>query len=833
MASRSTIRASRLTPIAVFAVVALGLLAAAVLLHRFMRQGARERAAAELDSMASLKVAVVGSWRTEHLGHAAYAASYPSVARLALEAGRGRLDPVLRSHVREVLEHLAEREGYLRIALLAPDGRALAAWSKVAGDERPFRPGLVRAALEATSGSAAELASPPGRARPLLEVAVAIRPAGGPPCALALEADIAELYDQVIQQWPAPTKSGTTGMVRRDGNDAVLLANGGGLPGARESVRVPLSARDVPAVKAALGFTGIAEGLDLFERPVLAAIRPIPGTDWKLVAKMDLSEIEAPILGPFSIIASLVAALLVAGGVMLALWWRGEATRERMEAELRESRDLLQLALAGIHSVWDWDLLAGRLSLEPGWAGSLGLPSAVLEGDAASILSRLAHPGDLPEVRSRVEAHARGDAPSLEVEFRSADPEGARWVLMRGQGSRRDGAGRAARMTGVVSDVTERRRMQAHLERSERLAGLGTLAAGVAHEINNPLAYVLANLDHLLSHFAAPGTSPDLAEALAEARSGAERVREVVRGLRAFSRPGGSRRGPVEVGPEIEAALRLAGNEIRHRAQLEVSIGPLPPVAAIDHELGQVFLNLLLNAAQAIPEGRARENTIRVEAATDPMGWARIEVRDSGVGMAPEVQKRIFEPFFTTKRGTGTGLGLAIAHGIVASAGGRIEVESRLGAGTTVRVSLPPAPPEAATAPRPPPSARERQRILIVDDDPRVARAIGRLLGRDQDLVTVEAASEALSRIEAGGQFDAVICDLEMPQMTGMELHERIAARDPGLGRRMIFVTGGAFTERASDFLRRIPNPCLEKPFDAAQLREALERIAGEPGPVS
>jgi signal transduction histidine kinase len=407
-------------------------------------------------------------------------------------------------------------------------------------------------------------------------VAVAIRPPDGTPCALALLADFESVYERVIQRWPVPSRTGTTGMVHRAGEEAVVLASPGGLENGGRSARVPLSARAVPAVQAALGATGVIQGVDLAHHPVMAAIRPIPGTDWRLVAKMDLAEIEAPILGPFAVIASLVAALLGAGAIVLVLWWRADVTRERMEEELRRS--------------------------------------------------------------------------------------------------------------------------QSQLERAERLAEIGSLAAGVAHEINNPLAYVLANLDFLRSRLATPGADADLSEALEEARSGAERVRDVVRGLSAFSRPGTSARGPVDVSAQLQAALRLAANEIRHRARLETAIGPLPSVSATENELGQVFLNLLVNAAQAIPEGHAKENVIRVEASTDARGWARVEVRDTGAGMAPEVQRRIFEPFFTTKGGSGTGLGLAIAHGIVTAAGGRIEVESQNGSGSTFRVFLPPAGPASAPA---------------------------------------------------------------------------------------------------------------------------------------
>jgi two-component system NtrC family sensor kinase len=413
-------------------------------------------------------------------------------------------------------------------------------------------------------------------------------------------------------------------------------------------------------------------------------------------------------------------------------------------------------------------------------------------------------------------------------------------------------------------------RLRAQLERSERMASLGTLAAGVAHEINNPLAYVLANLDELAREIPAgvPGRS-DLADAAIEARDGARRVRDVVRGLKAFSRSG-SDPSPVDVGEELAAAVRIARNEIRHRARLEVDIGPMPHVASGDRELGQVFLNLLVNAAQAIPDGAPAEHAVAVVGATDESGWARVEFRDTGVGIPARLLPRIFEPFFTTKPvGVGTGLGLAVAHGIVSAAGGRIEVESEEGRGSTFRVLLPPAeeveeagdepaeaparggataasalaaspsapsgspgsappsaePPAAASPPAAPsPVAAHRPRVLVVDDDPLVARTVARALQPSHDVVTTHSAADALERLERREPYDALVCDLMMPEMTGMELYERAAAVDPALPRRFVFVTGGAFTERARDFVDRTPNACLEKPFEAARLREAVRR---------
>jgi CheY-like chemotaxis protein len=319
-------------------------------------------------------------------------------------------------------------------------------------------------------------------------------------------------------------------------------------------------------------------------------------------------------------------------------------------------------------------------------------------------------------------------------------------------------------------------------------------------------------------------------------------VREVVRGLRSFSR-GGAARGPVDVAEELHAAVRIARNEIQHRAALEVKIDPMPPVDAKGRELGQVFLNLLVNAGQAIPEDPMRRGRVRVSAGTDAGGRARIEIQDDGVGIPADVLPRIFEPFFTTKPvGVGTGLGLAIAHNVVTEAGGTIEVESQLGIGTTFRVVLPPArvhageplaPERRAGTPRPfRPDAvgGDATPVLVVDDEPLVARSIARALQRERTVVLAGSAEDARGRIESGERFAAVVCDLMMPGMTGMDLFEWVEAHAPALAGRFVFVTGGAFTQRARAFLERTGAPCVDKPFEASRLREAVRAAAAEGG---
>jgi CheY-like chemotaxis protein len=283
----------------------------------------------------------------------------------------------------------------------------------------------------------------------------------------------------------------------------------------------------------------------------------------------------------------------------------------------------------------------------------------------------------------------------------------------------------------------------------------------------------------------------------------------------------------VDVRAEIEAAAGIARGQVAPRARLVLDVAPgLPRVVAGAHELGQVVLNLLVNSAQAIPEGAPERNEVRVSAraAGDRV---RIEVSDTGAGMAPEVSARIFDAFFTTKQvGGGLGLGLSICHGIVTRAGGTIEVHSEPGRGTRVRVELPAAGAEEPAPAEPAPRRAVRRRVLVIDDESLLARALGRVLARDHDVETLTSAAEAARRIAAGERWDAVLCDLLMPEMTGMELAELVARDAPDLLRRFVFMTGGACTDRTRLFLERGGFPSLEKPIEAQALRAAVEEVA-------
>jgi len=379
----------------------------------------------------------------------------------------------------------------------------------------------------------------------------------------------------------------------------------------------------------------------------------------------------------------------------------------------------------------------------------------------------------------------------------------------------------------------------AHRALSDRLSSASALAAGIAHELNNPLAYVSANLSFLaerttrvveiLSGAAPTPDDADLAvqlhEAMREARSGAERMRTVVRDLKTFARGDDERRVPVDLRPVLDSCVNVAWSEISRRARLARDLEAVAPVLGDEARLSHLFLNLLLNAAQAIPEGRPDDHELGIATRTLPDGRISVVIRDTGAGIAPEHLPRIFDPFFTTKApGVGTGLGLSICHAVVAAMGGEIQVESAVGRGSTFRVLLAPADrPVEIAEPRTRPPEPGRARVLVVDDEPLVGTVLRRTLG-DHDVTVVESARAALDRLSAGERYDVILSDLLMPGMSGMDLFHELSGLDPSHARRMVFLTGGAFTAAAREFLDRERVECLEKPFELEVLRAIVAR---------
>jgi CheY-like chemotaxis protein len=315
-------------------------------------------------------------------------------------------------------------------------------------------------------------------------------------------------------------------------------------------------------------------------------------------------------------------------------------------------------------------------------------------------------------------------------------------------------------------------------------------------------------------------------------RAGLQRVARIVSDLRTFSQPQDDAIAAIDVRDVLQWAMRIVNHHLVTRARVVTRFGPCPRVLGSGVRLGQVFVNLLVNAGQALVDGRPGGNEVLVSTATDEHGGCVVAITDTGTGIPAQVQRRVFEPFFTTKPvGQGTGLGLAVCHGIVESLGGRIELDSEVGLGTTVRVCLPAAStafvPVQAPAANRTVRASGRGRVLVIDDEPLLGAALRRMLEQDHDVTVITDAAQALGELAMVHDYDVVLCDLAMPGITGMDVFEQVRARDPKLADRFVFLTGGAWSPRAREFLEGVPNPQVGKPFQPAVLREIVARTVG------
>ncbi|MCC6555893.1 MAG: response regulator [Polyangiaceae bacterium] len=406
--------------------------------------------------------------------------------------------------------------------------------------------------------------------------------------------------------------------------------------------------------------------------------------------------------------------------------------------------------------------------------------------------------------------------------------------------------GAVVAVEGVLADVSAENAARTRLVQLDRLSTLGTLAAGVAHEINNPAAFITLAVGMLERILRGPqvrmdaGSASSAADLLRELRESIQRITEITKDLRLFagaSSTGSDRRALIDVNRSVESAISLTRGQITERAEIVLRLSEVPPVLMDEGRLGQVIVNLLVNAAQAIPKPGSRQDarahSITVETRTDGR-VVQIEVRDTGGGISPEVLPRIWTPFFTTKSPeVGTGLGLSISREIIERAGGRIRVESPVTVegvepprGTRFVITLPVEGRTEVITPVTAPTPRlvsERVRVLVVEDEAPLARMLAQQLGRVHDIQIAENADAALRLLAQGERFEAVLCDIRMPGMSGDALYGRIRELDPALARGFIFMTGVGFGADVERFLATSGCPLLEKPF---KTEDALAAIA-------
>jgi signal transduction histidine kinase len=484
--------------------------------------------------------------------------------------------------------------------------------------------------------------------------------------------------------------------------------------------------------------------------------------------------------------------------------------------EERAGAVLLAYSLAPLESELARARAARRAEFRSGlaitlWVGLLGLGLGV--GLTILQSARISRP--IEALSRQAEKMAAGDL-GARVELTSTDELGqlgARFNHM------------AEQLRALMREAIAKATMEKELELAEagKLAVVGRLSAGVAHEVNNPLTYVKGNLQFLEHELAEQ--DEEMLLVVREALHGVERIQAVIRQLSEFSRS--SRVDlPGQVPSAVESAAKMAMVQLRDRTRLCVEVAEEIPLVTIDEgKLAQVLLNFLVNAAHAIRPGNVEGNQVRVTASLVD-GEVRIVVEDTGSGIPEAALPHIFESFFTTKDvGQGYGLGLSISRALVVAAGGKISAENRPQGGARFTILLPLAPPAALAPgfragsrhPRPEVRAEDRRRLLLVDDDPAVLTSLSRVLDPAFEVTT--AASLAAARVLLGEPFAVILCDVMMPEGSGLDLVEEIERSRPELLRRLVLITGGAPGRE----LTGLSVPVLCKPFGLDDLLRLLE----------
>jgi two-component system NtrC family sensor kinase len=382
----------------------------------------------------------------------------------------------------------------------------------------------------------------------------------------------------------------------------------------------------------------------------------------------------------------------------------------------------------------------------------------------------------------------------------------------------------------LFDDQTERRRLQDQLIQSEKMSAIGQLIAGIAHDLNNPLASVLGFADFLTE---VPHVPPSIREPLTVIREEAERASSIVRNLLGFARKQEHQRRPTALKPLLDGTFVLLRNQLMaHRVEALIEVEPDLPLPDIDpNQIQQVFVNLINNAAQAVAS-TGRPGTIVVRARRWMDGVA-IDIIDDGPGMSEALAAQVFEPFFTTKaEGEGTGLGLSISQGIVKEHGGRIMLSTEEGKGSTFTVQLPvgarsPLPSNDAAARVP----TKRLRVLVVDDEPHILHYMRATLEAWGHIPVVAGDGEEALSLACSEPFDLIISDLRMPRFGGREFYEELSRRNTDMAARLVFSTGDTVRGDTLAFLETLDRPYLHKPFSLAELRTLLADVVRESGP--
>jgi signal transduction histidine kinase/ActR/RegA family two-component response regulator len=829
---------------ALAATVLVTLFATGVILagwYLYQRDIASDEAAAmkNVASVTELKVSKIATWREERLHDAQYLTVDPSFAEQIAQVSLSGVSPVA-PLLKQRVKILFRNPEYLNAVLLNPGGDG----PLIPGTPIPDRNCLLLLAQARRSGKPVFGEIERRATDGVLHIDV-VAPLLGRDrrieAFLVTQIDPSRFLYPALNSWPGVSSTGETLLVRRDGDTVLFLNDVQHRRGTALQYRLPLTA-GTPSTLAAEGRAEDLRGWDYRNREVLASIRPVPGTAWAVVSKVDVAEALAETRQQTRLlIAALVALVALAGAsvglVLFSLrsrFYRRQyaetVAREILlkqhasalaeaEARVRESAERLRLAVSGTSTAlyiqdvklrYTWVYNPSGLTRE----AMVGRTDEELFGSSGRSLAALKR----TVLASRVPMRR-------EVELRFLDTRHYYDLTIEPIVVEDDVVG----VRGVANDVTERHLLEDQLRQAQKLEAVGQLAGGVAHDFNNLLTAINGYTELALSETTPEDTRRrDLVEVL---RAG-ERAAALTRQLLAFSRKQVLQPEPVDVNQLISHTSwmlrRIIGEDIR----LDLSLCTEAWVYADRGQLGQVLLNLCVNSRDAMAGGgRITVGTSQV--ASDGNSRVRIIVSDTGSGIPADILPHIFEPFFTTKdRGKGTGLGLATVYGVVQQSGGTIDVNSRVGEGTTFTIEFPTyvgdsAPIVASLQSE----CQGTERILIVEDDPPVRMLAEQVLVRAGYHVASAGTVDDALALAHGESFDLLLTDVVMPEMDGCQLAERIQALHAGT--RVLFMSGYAATVLTDRGMISGAPPLLQKPFSALGLtnavREALDASPTEP----
>lgn len=523
-----------------------------------------------------------------------------------------------------------------------------------------------------------------------------------------------------------------------------------------------------------------------------------------------------------------IGLLLLIGLIVSALAAAYSVRRRRTEAALRRSTassiELLNSLPDGAAILRDGVVRY----VNPAFRGLMVVDT---EADLLGLrFETLIHPDDRSAVTEQLDLLQSGQVRHSTAERRLIAPDGQNLIAALASVHFEFEGGPA--VATIARDLTEAKKVQAQVAFADRMMSVGTLAAGMAHEVNNPLTFVVGNLDLLAKEVQGHEEAlaniglEDLPEIIADAIVGAQRVRRIISDLKGFSGAAEDQTiGPVDVADLLDASAKMADAEIRHRATLVREYGEVPSVSGNEASLCQVFLNLIINAAHAMDVGDTAKHELRLVTRMVGDDRVAVEIHDTGAGIPAEHIPRLFDPFFSTKAvGQGTGLGLSICHNIVTDHGGSIEARSEVGKGTEFTVLLPVAEQRQARKKRAFAATGRvaSAAVLVIDDEKHVGTLFGRVLSPRHRVVAESSATAARDRLLGGEYFDVIFCDVMMPDLSGPKLYEQVVAARPELASRFIFISGGAFTKEAQDFVALHEGAMLNKPFTPAEIKAAL-----------